>query len=843
LIFLVAPCFGQEAQIHDFSGGLNTKAGIFGVKPNQATECLNTDPSEKYEALRPRKGYVSLTDSLPQATPVYGLYGAIDRDGSKRLVAVTDQRSSSLTGLGYLVASPDYDYEIDLDSGADSLYPYIYTGAPFSYTTWKDDEFISNGRQVPIVIHNGYARDLVVQAPGEPRIYPINDTAATGYGLENGEYRYLIIFAPGNGGNYNVSYLTHPVKSDSRGKVMLTNFTSRALDTLLDTTDGEWDSCRLSIYRCTTNVERYTKDIKMWSIFAVDLHPADSILDTLRIIDSVPDTLLGTGSYTGTEYPDYVKRGRLSNLNLNNFRVGAPTYIGRNISSDTNDICLPKDTAGDIDTTTICVAYMCTYTDTITGYESDSGRNLYVFLQIDTSGVDTVLDSNFVIGIPPVPAGSEYLVRNLYKAYGYTYARDSMGGNVLRGWDTTYIIKWGSRPIRGRWHATDRDTILTPIYALDTNFSPYYRLATIEDSTIKYYTDTNTWDSIMSQRDIYYRSGAPVALNYIVPFGDRAWGAEGSDVYYSYLDSGGYWSVFDNIALNKDDGDVITAIVPDRDYINIYKNNSKFILYTDDGINYNRKWIVDGIGCIAPYSMVSYNGNMIYLSSNGVISETGSIYKDKGSSVGIISFNIENLIDYTPDQQRTAVGAIKDNKYWLSYPDKDTTYVYDFKTGAWSIYDYAFSQATFYDTVHSDNIRPAKDMLFITSSSDKIFKADTGILDIDGSDSSAIYCNWTSGYIGMSPTIKTISEVGLYTEPDIVDSSNTVAIRIYDSWNNLRDSAIFTMQQPYEKKSPDRRELGNYFRVKVDNVSGSDTLAEFNINGIDIWIDGQTPVK
>jgi hypothetical protein len=644
-----------------------------------------------------------------------------------------------------LVVSDEYSYSLDTSGTAESEYPYIYTGETPYWTTWKDDVYFSNGRQVPVVYHNGYARNLVVQAPGEPMIYPMNDTATWG-DCPNGEYRYLIRLQPGGSSTYDVSYLSHRIKAFNK-KIMLTNFISRATDSTLGVDSAAWDSVVLFVYRCTANVGTYQENTTMWAIYTASLDSIDIRLDTLRVIDSIPDDSLGSGSYSTSTIVSFAKAGRLSNLSINAIRNGAPTYIGRNVDTAQEKICLPKDTSGNIDTNTICIVYMCTYTDTITGHESDSGRNLYIFIHTDTGKIDTVFDSNFVIGIPPIPAGQEHLIRNLYKAYGYTFSRDSLGGNIVTGWDSSYVTKWKAGQRRGRWHTTEQDTILTPIYSLDTTISDYYLLASIRDSSIKQFVDTNSWDSISTQRDIYYKSGAPTSLNYITVFGDRAWGSSGSKLYYSYLDSGGYWAAFDDIALNMDDGDEITRIVPYRDHIKVFKNKAQFILYTDDGINYNRKWVVDGIGCIAPRSMTAYNNGLVYLSEHGVIYETGLIYKDRGSSFDIISMDISDLLDYTPDQHRTAVGIIKDNKYWLSYPAKDTTYVYDFIFKGWSVWSpLAFTQATFYDTIHSSNIRPAKDMLFITENSDKVYKADTTTTD----NGTAIPVVWKSGALGMS---------------------------------------------------------------------------------------------
>jgi hypothetical protein len=620
---------------------------------------------------------------------------------------------------------------------------------------------------------------------------------------------------------YAESYVSHPISAYEE-HILHANLLFHGVTVTCDTADDLWNDISFELFRTKANPGNMNKLDTFWRVAQyVSLTAAE--LDTLRIIDSIPDDSLGIGFYDSVHIFDDAKRGRGADTV---FRMGAPTYISENAGSSPYPYSLPTDANA------IAVVYTMTYRDTITGYESDTGRNLFIFPDAD--------DSNFTIGLPPIPAGRDHMIRTLYKGYIYEIAKDEGEDRIVHGVDTqiVYLQTQGDVQVRYGWgsrHAGNIvDTLYYPIYRQDTIIDLLYPLAIFKDSSVKKYVDTLPWDSISGPGRLPYSCGVmPTTLNHLVGFGDRLWGADGARIMWSFLDSAGMWSLANDLAINLDDGDGITAVVPDRGHIKIYKNRSQFIIYDNGDGTFSRNWVVDGVGCIAPHSMVAYNNGHAYLSEHGVVYETGLIYKDRGSNFDIISSPIQNIIDaWTPDEKYELVGVIKDNKYRLSQPDKDTTLVYDFILKAWSIYSYSFKQATFYDTINSPNARPAKDMLFITGNDDRVYKADT-TNDDNGTQFAAA---WKSGPIGVSCGNKTIRQIGFLFDPDDVGDTNTQGFEIYDMWDTGAVYATtFTPDDPYYIENMLSVEPGNYFRIRLYQVAGVSPVLLKGINGLYIW--------
>ncbi len=190
ILLLTAVSFAEPISMFDFSGGLNTKSSEYLMKPNQSRVCLNWDLSDEPGKLKRRNGFVALTDTMPGNNTLHGLFGLTDRAEIKRLFGVIDtfnvDRSAGnwnvLNGLGILSVSANFNYIVDPDSGATTLYDYVYAGETPFWAAWKNNVYVSNGRQPPLMWDNENNRvsELTVPPPGMPLIIPINDTATTG---------------------------------------------------------------------------------------------------------------------------------------------------------------------------------------------------------------------------------------------------------------------------------------------------------------------------------------------------------------------------------------------------------------------------------------------------------------------------------------------------------------------------------------------------------------------------------------------------------------------------------------------------------------------------------------
>ncbi len=994
-LVLFSRAWGQEPtlSLRDFSGGMVTKVSTFGVKPNQCKTAVNVNFSHKYGEIYRRLGYEAMTDTLLGKGGLVGLYGYHRRDKSKGLMGILKQPS----GLGYFIYSGDYKYSLDTSGVADSKYSYVYTGATPSWVTWKDDVFMANGRQRPLVYHDGRVTELILPAPGEPLIVPMDTTgplngeyryayygitscgATTGWNLvdnydfdgwtdtSNATYwyesvtgscqiykdqtngvsggycarfyrgntgtmylydtlgsvdiktdsTYLITawFNPGSGGKFELSIidpvtprvLTKVSVTDSTSLVKVTAYVTAAHDSLVlrvyyyaavpkngyadritvqkvtdanlnesyitlpiqafneriyqrdftgmtmfkgcDTTDGDYGTLNLKIYRTRANPGDITDLDTFWLVR--EFGNLDSInLAALTYIDSIPDDSLGAGSYSSWVIHNTDSLGANSSHKITGVRIGAPTFYAHNPGGGN---ILP-DSLGD-STKTSKLIYMMTYKDTLTGYESDSGRTCW----IDRAAGDT----NYIIGIPPIPYNKTHIVRNLYRAYNYCIYSDttSKGDNApvvdtflhnVTEADKSWINKLknsgrilsisptsGGEPVLGFYV---RIKYLGSLWRPDTVMSPFYNIATIKDPDVQHFKDTISWDSAL-KCEIYAGEIAPLALNYVTTFDDRMWGAVGSKLYWSHLDTSGRWEVFDNLALGSDEADGITAIVARRDYIKVYQHHTQFLVYREAGeLEYGRQWLGAGYGCIAPQSMAKYGDGVIYLSDRGVESEIGSQTLEKASSGEVLSTLINDQLDFTPNIKRTAVGIIHDNKYWLSFPSIDTTWIYDFETGGWTKYTYAFSQATKYDTTRYRSLIPANDLLFIQSGSDKVWKADTMATD----NSLSFKMRWEKEILHSNDPMK-IKKIGVWTTDGVVGS--IWSLGIYDAagthiWSDSASHSSHvggTSIPRYREFGPLPYDLDkcHYYTIRIESWGQNATQLskDFAIDGIDIWAE------
>ncbi|MFX0194824.1 MAG: carbohydrate binding domain-containing protein [Candidatus Hodarchaeota archaeon] len=999
LLLISAVAFAQEPdyRVNDFSGGLNTAFSPLSIGNNQATLLRNVYLSAEIGSLPKRYGFRAMTDSINGSRQMTGIYGAINRSGRKRMYGVIDTTTSTnpLYGLGGLFVSANFGYNLDTSL---AIYPYVYTGETPYWTMWRDDIFFSNGRQKPIIIHNDLARDMVLQAPGEPRIYPINDTAATGFGLD-GEYKYAILASSncgvtsgselitnngfenwtgdslddwdtliygtgtikqetgsGNyrsgsssmrltsasgagaffgavqriyvGGNhtfqfkvwvkytsrsdgvldikvsgkdagvdyvwdwitddnntfteykYNFTTLASPstdtliirigMQDTANGKisywddaslmgmdsasyresyvsrsvgaynekVLLANFTYHTVHSEMscDTSDAVFDSLTYSIYRTKAYPGSLDELDTFWLVETFnDISRSD--VDTLKFIDSISDDSLGTGSYSSPHLPDFSKLGRANNGSyVTGIRVGAPTYVSRN------------DTAGAPNSVTytppigahIATVYMMAYKDTLTGIESDSSRNLFIFRDSVING--GVADSNYVIGLPPIPAGQDHFIRYLYKAFAYTAPSDTAAGRQTISYDT--VIIWDLWHRDPNWNIFDNynDTLFIPNITIDTQLSLFYLLAKIKDSSARTYYDTLEVDSLTTiGREIFLGDIAPAGLKNITVFNSYAIGSQGSRFYWSRLDTTTQWAYFNNLALNLDDGDEGTAIIPYENHIKYFKNNSQFIILpTGDWQSpFEREKVISGIGCIAPHSIVPYLNDIYYLSEHGFVRERAVPHRENTSSYDTISVPINNiLLSHTADVLRTVVGVAvpRYQEIRWSIPSIDTTFVYNTLTKGWSINDYTFNQTTYYDTTRDANIEPARDLLFIGDNSDKIFKADTTPADTG----QAFYFEyntplWGSGYIESG-----IGKCGFLV------STNHLGGFIYEIRDAKGDS-VYADSIPYSSSQSNRYRvfapINNNQEFFSINVRSSSLSTSFSLKRMDIWTDDKGLTK
>jgi len=826
-LLLSVSVFAQEPiEINDFSGGLNTKDGIFHVRPNQCIKGQNWDLSDETFALKIRNGYVPI-GYKPDTNSLKFLYTHYYRDGRKELFGIA--KSDTLL-CGKLYRSGDSRYVLDT-----SIYDFVYPNADWKAVSWKNNVIFTNGKQRPLIWNGSDCRLLSLPAPGELEIIPVDSTDNL-----TGEYIYTV-FLYDSAATGVCAYISPKVYVNSGG-FLLRGFSSIAPDTSYHDTSAALtaDTVRFRIFR--TKRIHNTRDlygpdsITFYSLDADDNIYLKNIavLDTLTILDTFTNGNLGVSAY----HPFNVGRLGLDGDTVTARTFGMPNFIERDSSSD-EKIGKVQPSGWYLPDSSIIVgvAYMVTFFDSLNQIESDSGRVFYITPEDD----DTA--RYYRIGIPPVPHSDTLLYRRIYKSLLIENKDYSIDTTFERYYYTDYGN--AARGINSKLLSEDEKEALGFYWAyrrhfeyknLDSNFVnwAFYPLVTITSKDSTAYTDSVLWDSLV-QRPSFIKSIAPSRLDNITLMDDALWGTEGSKLYKTLLDGVAYWGSWNWYAFNLDDGDEITSVFSDRGNITVMKNNSQHLAYRDNDGEYTLKWIVRGRGCVAPLSVQFYDGGVVYLAENGVFYETAAPAKDRGSERDALSYPIADLLDYSISEKREARSALYKNMYFLSFPDKDTTYVCFLNylpQKVWMIYDMTFERAINYDTKDNAGLVPSSDMLFITGSDSAIYKFDTTHAD-KGVD---IVARWKSGPIARGSRNIQIDKFGIWTStPDSV-----FTFKVYDHRDSgAVESIELTPDDNYYEMGLSPNE-GNYFYIEIDNFddrpAGGVYTDQLIINGIDIYV-------
>lgn len=100
-----------------------------------------------------------------------------------------------------------------------------------------------------------------------------------------------------------------------------------------------------------------------------------------------------------------------------------------------------------------------------------------------------------------------------------------------------------------------------------------------------------------------------------------------------------------------EDGQEITGLLSQWGVLTIFKQNSIYQLIGDDPSNYFLRPLTKQVGCIAPRSLVEYNGVAYFLSHLGV-------YRYDGGSIEHVSGKVDSIFATNPSRKEAAIGAV-----------------------------------------------------------------------------------------------------------------------------------------------------------------------------------------
>jgi len=171
-------------------------------------------------------------------------------------------------------------------------------------------------------------------------------------------------------------------------------------------------------------------------------------------------------------------------------------------------------------------------------------------------------------------------------------------------------------------------------------------------------------------------------------------------------------------------GDAITGLHAVPGALLVVKRNSIWTL-TGEGVDtYSLRQGQDGVGCVAPRSLATYRGGVIFLGADGV-------YSFDGVSAQRLSKAIEDVFKGLEESVvRVAAGVVYGHRYFLSYPSgatpvNDSYVCLDLDTGRWSRGDALAASCFCVWTTEGDR----RYMWFGHASNGHVYLADLGVYD------------------------------------------------------------------------------------------------------------------
>lgn len=770
---------GPPIELSNFSGGVNLAISDLNLPEKQAQMLYNMEIYNNFD-LRPRPGYVSVTDTVDNNNDaIVGIYGLAKRNGQQKLIEIVNDSTEDWANLN-----------VGNLSSVSEVAQYFYRSAQFDFTTWRNYAIICDGYNFPYMTDGDSAnRSMHVPAPGEVMV-EILDTDTSRSTL-NGTYRWALIVWPNcdttsdpcNLGGFagekcwtgKVSYITQSltvykkqvalhlfidmVKDSACESPLPLKFRvarTRVNETDLETPDSSFIECLF--VGCPSADQLWIMDDSITIL--------DANLLTTTVVDSGTDSTAGYGHITDSFHIYYEKTFDLGSwgraTTFDSIRhYGTPLFYSATPSVDTTTYTARDRYGGGM------VRYAVTFYDTVLDIESDTCMNakIFVFNQ----------DSLITIALPSIPASLDYCVMKLY------------------------------RGIRSEFIVSEEEIIINPPLRLITQFNdpPTTYLDTFSVATL---------DTFPSLHPEYEIPGTHYRFDGLIIWDDRlyGWGDDGGPnrLYYSIKDTA-LFNTLDFITLGPDDGDKIVKVSADRNRLLPYKNESRHEVYEDANGEFSRTsppYMVGGEGCIAAQSMVTWRGSRIYLGPYGVVLETGSQFLDQGNTVDTISLGIKKILDgWSENDKSKAVGRIiKNNQYFLSFYEKDTTLVcfLDFQGNPWAVYGTSFRDGTYYEDDSDFEITVPDDFIFCRDSSDQVFHWDSTGKD-NGTGFVKIY--W-SGLIEKRPFALTYP----YRFLGIMDGDETNGSAYITFYDVDRDSI------PYKKTFSDFSSRYNYSLLGVD---------------------------
>lgn len=670
ILLLASSAWAQldTVRIDNFAPGMVNARNPLQLPPGAAKQAVNVDLGKKIGSISVRPGFERV-GTIAGQDEIIGISPALYSDNGRRLVFATDS-----TGVGYgnVYATPRGSSAVDSAVEFGTAFPI--TQVP-TFTTFNDVIFAMNG-----VSHGRYWDGK--SATGKP--FPLIPTGGllvtplTTAGPVSGKVRYAISFdiAENDTVSNRLSFLSGPFIVDG-GQVRVSGFSLRTKDT---TFSGP-DTVRVKLWRTTGDIGRLDEADTIW-FTGITLKIDSSNWQTAYVIDSVSD--------------DSLRNSATYQVILQRNSSGIPDALGNNSGlqwQSSGGSRAPKPVR----------------------YKVSPGMIGYV-------GMDTTVTNDWGIWQDSVWFGPG--IDSSYPGfYGWKWAvllADTLG-NVIS--DTaitfTYVEQWGYDFVGKEYmelvlpRVVDSDLVMK-VYRTPIVFN--YKHVEMNDEIPLWYEDLANgywfigsygpgdtlkdsipWDSLSAGSSSELLN-LPLTRSFMHhPFAveDQMFGLFESEVLISKPDTAEFPATQFQ-SMNKHDGDDNVTMFEARGLVRVAKNGSMFNLYQDaDGL-WNKQEITQGYGIIASESYARGIAGHYYLGLQGVLREVEGQVLERTQQSSLVSEPLDNFRVMSLATLRGGTAVAWDEKYLLSFPDLDSTFVYDELAGGWVIWDYGFSDACLY---------------------------------------------------------------------------------------------------------------------------------------------------
>lgn len=644
------------------------------------------------------------------------------------------------------------------------LSDFIYKGETPLWETWNNWVYIALPRQRPMISNGTRTAMMVPRAPGQLEIVPAQPDTPTGAWTIDGAPRYGLFrrHADTGAGEGNrmtkVGKISHAVPLYNEWGLIY-GFPREASDANNNAVRS--DSVLLDLVRTRGDPNSPPKEFDSLFLIATITSGDPSILDTLKIIDSVPNDSLGTSTYpfvgTGGVIPydtGYVNtqtdvRDTTGSATINQLFTapGSPTLIAQKQGDTTNDFW---PLAAKIDSSNrehIGWEYGITRFDTTIDLPlmSDMSPTLVISTAppVNLGGKDST--TAIWLGIPRRTALDSGMATVVWRRQ-IKYAPNIDSFTVTT--DTFYVWEF---PGGGEFRSSESQNILRSDPLLDIITTVTYSDSLITKSaffpvgviltndTIFY--DSLSWSDMMAGG----RTNKDVAIDprwnpldnrmAIVKgffgFKDHLFAWTDNAIFRSTLDTP-VFKLFSDISFDPENGDVITQVTHIGPNIVVFWSNGLTELYDPSGQLPTKGSPVSGLGCIAPQSLINHGGIIYFMSKDGIRAMASHQVKNYGVTNPLISRKInDQIVDGKTDSLKsTMVAGIGTGGKTIvfTYPSISKMYQYYPELDSWTTRDGSFFQATNYDTTQIEGLLHSSTMLYARTGDQRVFDYQTKTL-------------------------------------------------------------------------------------------------------------------